>query len=272
MDPRDIIGRQNFDSSGNIQIGDPNALDDYGMPQWYGKTETPKELADAGITLDADSRYGNYSLQELQAAGLGKGSRITGLDANSFLSFAQPSASNKDLWSQTQFTRTDNSWKAGKPEYVLDQDFKLKDALKIAAPIFLSLVPGLGAGLSASFGGGIGGNIAAGAIRGGLTSGLSGGNIGRGLLTGGVSAGIGGALKPVFGNSIAGRAAAGAVTSAATAKVTGRDPFSAGVLGAIGGANVGRSLGLEGATANFVNDLTRITAQVQLANRKKRGN
>jgi hypothetical protein len=252
-------------------VEDPEALNDLGMPNFYGKVKTPDDFMAAGIEFDPGSRYGNYNLADFQKLGIGSGARVTGINADTFLAIDNPTEDPK-LGRQTTYSRSGADWKVSKQEFVRDQDFKLKDALKIAAPIFLGLVPGLGTGLAASFGGGLGGNIVAGAIRGGLTSGLSGGNIGKGLISGGLGAGIGGAIRPVFGNSVVGRAAAGAVTRAATAKATGGDSFSAAVMGAIGGANPGRSLGLEGATANFVNDLARITAQTQLAQRKRRGN
>lgn len=143
----------------------------------------------------------------------------------------------------------------------------------------LGLGPLAGKGAGSAFGssltntfGAVGRNVVSGAVQGGINSGIRGGNIVKGAVSGGLSAGIGGAIKPVFGNSFVGRAAGGAASSASVAKLTGGDPFSAGVLGAIGGANPGRSAGFEGAAANFVNDLARITAQTQLAQRKRRGN
>lgn len=249
---------------------DPNALDDYGMPNFYGKTVTSAALQSAGVELTQDSRFSDYDATTLQRSGVSKGTKVTGIDANTFLGIDNPSGDQK-TFRQTTYSRAGDRFAPTKREMVVDQDFSLGDALKIAAPILLSAIPGVGTGLSAAFGGGFGGTVASRAVLGGLNAGLQGGNIGKGFLSGGLGAGISSLVSPMFGSSVVGRAATGAVTSGAVAKATGSDPFTASVLGAIGGANIGKTVGLDGAAASFVNDLAKITARSQLAQRKKRG-
>jgi len=249
---------------------DSNALSDYGVPNYYGTIQTPKEFEAAGIRFNEESRYGDYDLTSLQALGIGKGASISGIDANNFLVTDNP-YDDKELYRQTNYTKAGDSWKAGKVFTGRNDPMSLGDAFKIAAPFLLPIIPGLGAGLSSAFGGGFAGSVGSRAVMGGITSAIQGGNIGKGIISGGLSAGLGSVLKPIFGNSTIGRAATSGVSRAVTAKATGGDAFNAGILGVIGGANIGKSLGLEGSTANFVNDLARITAQVNLQQRKKRG-
>lgn len=125
-----------------------------------------------------------------------------------------------------------------------------------------------GSSLGKTFGA-VGRNVVSGAVQGGINSGIRGGDILKGAVSGGLGAGVSSYVSPMFGSSMAGRAATGAVTSGVVSKATGGDPFSAAVLGAIGGANIGRTAGLDGAAASFVNDLAKITAQVQLAKAKQ---
>lgn len=120
-------------------------------------------------------------------------------------------------------------------------------------------------------GGTVGKSVVGGAIQGGVNSAIAGGDFLKGVTKGAVSGGIGATVSPVFGTSLPGRIASGAVTSAGTAAATGGDPLTAGVLGAIGGANLGKLSGLDGAAATFVNQLAGITAQQKLNQRKTKG-
>lgn len=148
-------------------------------------------------------------------------------------------------------------------------------------------------GLSAAFAGAAGfGSLAGGGSTFGSSSlGQSIGTIGRGAVTGGVqsgisaliqgkdpikagvtgalSGGISSSLTPIFGTSALGRVATSGITSGVTAAATGGDPLSASLLGIVG--QTGGVLGLDGSTAQFVNNLARITTQVELAKRKQKG-
>lgn len=186
-----------FGGGGDAYSGfqaDPNSLTDYGLPQWFGQVQTPQEFMDAGIEFDQNSKYSDYDLSQLQGLGLGKGTRLTGIDANSFMGIDNPSG-DQQLWRQTMYNNVDGKWTPGQSEMVQDQDFKLGDAFKIAAPLLMNFIPGIGTGLSSMFGGGMLGNVAAGATLGGTTSALTGGKFGKGALLGGIGAGLGTATK-----------------------------------------------------------------------------
>jgi len=117
------------------------------------------------------------------------------------------------------------------------------------------------------------GTVGRGAVQGGVQSGISALIQGKDPLkagiTGAFSGGISSSLTPIFGTSALGRAATSGITSGVTAAATGGDPLSASLLGIVG--QTGGVLGLDGSTAQFVNNLARITTQVELAKRKQKG-
>jgi hypothetical protein len=117
------------------------------------------------------------------------------------------------------------------------------------------------------------GTIGRGAVQGGVQSGISaliqGKDPIKAGVTGAFSGGLSSSLTPIFGTSALGRAATSGITSGVTAAATGGDPLSASLLGIVG--QTGGVLGLDGSTAQFVNNLARITTQVELAKRKQKG-
>lgn len=186
-----------FGSGGDAYSGfqvDPNSLTDLGMPQWYNSVQTPQEFLDAGIEFDPNSKFGDYSLADLQKLGIGKNSSITGIDANTFMALNYPTQ-DPSLWKSVTYNKTPSGWAASKTETGQDSNFSFGDALKVAAPLLLNFIPGVGTGLSSLFGGGMLGNVAAGATLGGTTSALSGGKFGKGALLGGIGAGLGTATR-----------------------------------------------------------------------------
>lgn len=117
------------------------------------------------------------------------------------------------------------------------------------------------------------GNIGRSAVQSGAQSGISALIQGKDPLkagiTGALSGGLSSSLTPIFGTSALGRAATSGVVSGATAAAAGGDPLNAALLGIVGQA--GNVAGLDGSTAQFVNNLARITTQVQLNQRKQKG-
>ena len=199
-------------------------------------------------------------------------------------------AYSKDTQNKIQFTNTITEDSSGK---ILASE---TERLKTDKPSFLEqlFVGAVTTGLSAAFGGALGfgplaaggsgsfgssafgkaiGTIGRGAVQGGVQSGISALIQGKDPLkagiTGAFSGGISSSLTPIFGTSALGRAATSGITSGVTAAATGGDPLSASLLGIVG--QTGGVLGLDGSTAQFVNNLARITTQVELAKRKQKG-
>lgn len=214
-------------------------LDDYGMPYGWGDPKSYNNLealTNLGVNFDDTSAYSGYDFGSLAGLGFRAGDSIQGVDANRFYKYSYPDESQDNKWYKTEYTNQNGKWTPGQTQYGQEVKGNFKDFVKTAAPIALSVIPGVGTGLSSMFGGGAIGNIGAGAVLGAGNAAIQGGDIGKGALYGGLGGGIGtgvNALNP---------AGALGIESKGLGTLFNRG-ITTGLNTAIQGGNVGKAVG-----------------------------
>lgn len=157
----------------------------------------------------------------------------------------------------------------------LPQFLKLKDFLKVAAPIALSFIaPGIGTAIGATLGAsGVAATMLGSAVIGGVMSGLTGGNVLQGALLGGLTGGlgdyIGGGLSEQLGlnlgstgQSILGGSLVGGAAGALTGKGFGQGALMGAAGAALGAA--GQDIG-EGALRSGIGSGSRLAGSMLTA-------